>query len=199
MEQQSREKLVHMAERAVQVEYVQEAQAQHYALARAGHSLKQQLNNGLKETTRLQQNERDWQLEMERAMIDMWHCPLHILMDQSPEHCICCEDNQGNINRLKRLISSNTNSMEQLRLGQAQILKRMQEMDMATWGARLEAERAAGQLDYWVTSAGEYKETHCDDSPYSTDRFDDEEGEKQGDVPPDYESPEAEFEDPRFF
>ena len=155
--------------------YAQEARAQHFALAKAGHSLKQQLNNGLKETTRLQQNERDWHLEMERALIDMWHCPLHYLLDQAPEFCIGCENNQAVINRLERWISTNTDARVQVSLNQVKIRTRMDEIDSATWGARLEAERAAGQLDYRVTRAGEYKEAHSDDSPYSTDRFDDDE------------------------
>ena len=84
----------------------------------------------------------------------------------------------------------------------------MQTIDEATWGARLEAERAEGQLNFRVTSTGAYKEAHCDDSPYSTDRFDDEEEEQGGedvpvlpaenDDPPEYEAPDAEFEEPRF-
>ena len=68
-----------------------------------------------------------------------------------------------------------------------------EKIDQATWGARLDAERALQQLDYRVTSAGVFKEAHGDDSPYSTDRFEKEE--KQDGVvlpteyfdPPDYE------------
>ena len=161
--------------RTVQRVYSQEARAQHFALAKAGHSLKQQLNNGLKETTRLQQNERDWRLEMERALIEMWHCPLHYLLDQSPEFCIGCENNQGVINRLERWISTNDDARVQLSIHQAKVRERMDEIDSATWGARMEAERATAQLDYRVTRAGEYKEVHSDDSPYSTDCFADDE------------------------
>ena len=155
--------------------YAQEARAQHFSLAKAGHSLKQQLNSGIKETTRLQQNERDWQLEMERALLEMWHCPLHFIMDQSPEFCIGCENSQEAINRLERWISTNTDARVQLSLHQVKVRERMDEIDSATWGARMEAERSAGQLDWRVTKAGEYKAVHSDDSPYSTDRFDEDE------------------------
>ena len=65
--------------------------------------------------------------------------------------------------------------------------------------ARLDAESAQGQLDYRVTSAGVFKQSRCDDSPYSTDRF--EEEEKQDGVvlpteyydPPDYDFEAQDF------
>ena len=85
-------------------------------------------------------------------------------------------------------------------------------IDEATRGAKLEAERAEGQLNFRITSGGDYVPSHYDDSPYSTDRF--EEDEKQdsdlpprvpvpvlpavNDDPPEYEAPESEFENFNF-
>ena len=67
-------------------------------------------------------------------------------------------------------------------------------IDQATWNARLDAEGAQGQLDYRVTSAGVFKLAHSSDSPYSTDRF--EEEKQDGIILPteDYDPPEYDFE-----
>ena len=100
---------------------------------------------------------------------------------------------------LKQGIIANTMLIDQLDHDQEEANAHREKIDQAIWGARLDAERAQGQLDYRVTSAGVLKEVHCDDSPYSTDRF--EEDEKQegvvlpaGDIdPPDYE-----FDTPNF-
>ena len=200
-------------ERAIQVQYMQEAQAQHYSLARAGHDLKCQCLELEWEGRFLQLQERRRQMEMEGSMIHMYHCPLHMLLDQAPEHCICCENNQANITRLKLAALRNDKFMRQNIVKEKEVRDHMRTIDEATWGARLEAERAEGQLNFRVTRAGDYKESHCDDSPYSTDRFDDEEEKQDSDLPalvarpvlpaendnpPEYEAPEAEFENPRF-
>ena len=85
-------------------------------------------------------------------------------------------------------------------------------IDEATRGAKLEAERAEGQLNFRITSAGDYVESGCDDSPYSTDRFEDEEKRDsdlpplvprpvlpaENDDPPEYEAPKSEFENSSF-
>ena len=67
-------------ERSMQLMFVQEAQAQHYALAREGHELKVQHFTRLKEKSRCQHDELEMQLQMELSMIHM-HCPLHMIWD----------------------------------------------------------------------------------------------------------------------
>ena len=114
-------------------------------------------------------------MEMEASMIHMYHCSLHMLLDQAPEHCICCENNQANIARLKLAALQNDKLLRQNVVKEKEVRDHMVIIDDATWGARLEAERAEGQLNFRVTSTGDYVESGCDDSPYSTDRFDDEE------------------------
>ena len=101
-------------ERSVQLAVVQEAQAQHYALAREGHELKVQHFARMKEKNRCQHDEWDMQLQMELQMIHMWHCPQHILREQTPESCICCEYGQANIDRLKQGVIANTMLIDQL-------------------------------------------------------------------------------------
>ena len=167
-------------ERSVQLMFVQEAQAQHYALAREGHELKVQHFARMKEKNRCQHDEWEMQLQMELQMIHMWHCPQHILWDQSPESCICCERGQANIDRLKQGIIANTMLVDQLDYDQEMANAHREKIDQATWNARLDAESAQGQLDYRVTSAGVFKEAHGDDSPYSTDRFEEDEKDPPG-------------------
>ena len=180
------------AARAAQLQVVQEARAQHSALARAGHDIKVMCLNHLKEMRRLQHQEMEWMLEIELALIDMWHCPLHILQKQAPHQCICCDHNQSNIARHKLALSKNAALLRNARLNDTARRNHMEQVDAATWGARLEAEREEGQLNFRFTSNGSYVETREDDSPYSTDRFEDDE-EKQdaddGNGPPGYESP----------
>ena len=179
---------------------MQEARAQHYALARAGHDLKVMCLGFLKEGRRLQHQEMEWMLEMEMALIHMWHCPLHILQDQAPEQCICCDNNQANLARIKLALDKNATLLRRVRLDDTARRAYMEQVDRATWGARLEAERAEGQLNFRITSTGAYKETRCDDSPYSTDRFDDEEEKQDAAVlpPPEYEAPGEANGDSRF-
>ena len=151
----------HADERALQTQYMQEAQAQHYALARAGHELKGQCLALQKEGKLLQHQELEHQLQMEESMIHMFHCPLHMLLEQAPEHCICCENNQANVARLKLATIRNDKFLRQVTAKEKEVRAHMQTIDEATWGARLEAERAEGQLNFRVTSSGGYKETQC--------------------------------------
>ena len=98
---------------------------------------------------------------------------------------------------------ANTMLIDQLDHDQGMANEHRAMIDRAIWNARLDAESAHGQLDYRLTSAGDFKLAHNTDSPYSTDRF---EEEKQDGIilptedydPPEYEAPDAEFKDPRF-
>ena len=67
-------------------------------------------------------------------------------------------------------------------------------------GSQIGGRKSRGQLNFRITSTGAYKETRCDDSPYSTDRFDDEEEKQDAAVlpPPEYEAPDEANGDPRF-
>ena len=199
-------------EHAMQVNYLRESQAQHYALARAGHDLKCQCFQLEEERTRLHLLKLARRLEMEGYMIHMWHCALHMILDQAPEHCICCENNHANISRIK-LQALRSNELLQQNIALAKEMEDHRRLiDEATRGAKLEAERAEGQLNFRITSAGDYVESGCDDSPYSTDRFEDEEKRDsdlpspvpcpvlpaENDDPPEYEAPESELENSSF-
>ena len=190
-------------EREVQYAVVLEARALHYTLAREAHQLKAQHYGRLKEKNRCQHEEWDMQLQIEALMTDMYHCSHHHLRDQCPESCICCEYGQANIDRLNAGVMANIMLMDQLDDDQAKANEHRTKIERAVWNARLNAESAQGQLDFRLTSAGVFKPSFRDDSPYSTDRFEDE---KQDGIilptenydPPEYEEPDAEFEDSRF-
>ena len=143
-------------DKAMQTTYMLEAQAQHYALARGGQELKCQRLALQKEAKQLQHQELEYQLQMEGYMIHMYHCPLHMLLEQTPEHCICCENNQANIARLKLATIHNDKLLRQNAAREMEVRAHQRTIDEATWGARLEAERAEGQLNYRVTSSGDY-------------------------------------------
>ena len=193
-------------DRATQLHIVQEARAQHFALARAGHDIKVMCLTHLMETRRLQHQEMTWMLEIERALIEMWHCPFHTLHDQAPKECICCDHNQTNIARHKLALVKNAERLRKAAITDNVRRNHMHQVDEATWGARLEQERAEGHLNFRFRSDGSWVESRDDDSPYSTDRFEEDE-EKQGGIepppevdgppgfgppiyrPPDYESP----------
>ena len=200
------------AEYAIQQDSMREAQAQHYALARAGHDLKCQCLQLEVERNQLHCKKLARRLEMEGLMIHMWHCALHMILDQGPEHCICCENNHARICRLKLQAIEDDEALQH-NFAAARVLEENRRLiDEATRGAKLEAERAEGQLNFRITSGGDYVPSHYDDSPYSTDRF--EEDEKQdsdlppqvpipvlpavNDDPPEYEAPESEFENFNF-
>ena len=184
----------HSDEYAVQFATVLEARAQHYALAREGHELKAQHFGRMKEKNRCQHEEWDMQLQIEALMIHMYHCPQHHLQDQSPESCLCCEYGQANIDRLNAGVMANIMLIDQLDHDQGMANEHRATIDRAIWNARLDAESAQGQLDYRLTSAGVFKLAHSSDSPYSTDRF---EEEKQGGIilpTENYDPPEYDFE-----
>ena len=173
----------HGGDRATQLQIVQEARAQHFALARAGHDLKVMCLTHLMETRRLQHQEMAWMLEIERALIEMWHCPLHILKNQDLDNCICCDQNQSNIARHKLALVKNAERLRKAAITDNVRRNHMHQVDEATWGARLEQERAEGHLNFRFTSDGSWVESRDDDSPYSTDRFEEDE-EKQGGIEP---------------
>ena len=169
-------------DRATQLRIVQEARAEHCALARAGHEIKVMCLTHLMETRRLQHQEMAWMLEIERALIEMWHCPLHILKNQDLDNCICCDHNQTTIARCKFALVKNAERLRKAAITDNVRRNHMHQVDEATWEARLEQERAEGHLNFRFRSDGSWVESRDDDSPYSTDRFEEDEG-KHDDSP----------------